>query len=98
MNNLDTTKASSDEIEVEIKRLQKALKEKNTWPKKYDLYLHHDKESGYNIAQELNLPREAQSVFAYVAYEICLTLEVHEDGTAYALELDGVKLAEKVKI
>lgn len=56
-------------------------------------YLHSDKESNYQYAEELGLDEEASDNFKYFAYEVELEVEVdRETGDAVVLTLDGRKL------
>lgn len=72
--------------------------EQFVWPKQAKLYLHGEKDSRWDEQKELGLSDEAMKQYAYVGYEVCLDIEVNEDGTALAFALNGVPLTEKVKV
>lgn len=93
---------TKEEIDAEIARLT-ALREKVTakadaWPKTVAYHLAGSKEDNWDKAKKLGLSKDAQSVFRFCCYEITLTLQVFEDGTAAATHLDGTPLAFPVPV
>ena len=74
------------------------LAEAKLWPKIFDLYLHNSKDNMYDVGNELGLTDEALSQLVYTCYEVCITLEVSKDGTAYATHFENVPLTEKIKV
>ena len=68
--------------------------EKHTAPIKRTLYLHRDKDSNYDLGDELRLNDEAMEVFAYAGYEVGLDCRIHtETGKVFAT---GIKKGGKV--
>jgi hypothetical protein len=69
------------------------------WPRTTTIYLHSDKESNWELGEELGLSNDAISdEFRSCCYEIEIEVEVHEDGTSFATHFQGLKLSKKVKV
>ncbi len=68
-----------------------------TWPIRTTVYLHADKDSNYDKAAALGLGTAAAKVFAGCCYEIEISLEVYEDGSANMTHVDGIPLSKKLK-
>lgn len=57
------------------------------WPKRTRMYLHSDKESNWEIGEELGLSEEAiRENFRYCLYELEVVIDVYEDGTWEVVE------------
>lgn len=99
---------SSEEIEELIRQGQKTLsqvreeEQRGPAPSQFPLetlfYLHSDKGSNRDTGRELGLTDEQLKEFAYVGYEVKLTIEIQEDGSAVATAVNDVALTEKVKV
>ncbi len=62
-------------------------------------YMHSDKESNWDYADELGLSDVAQDKFRYTGYEVKFDLEVDtETGQAYAVAFEGQALTTPVKM
>lgn len=58
------------------------ITKQSRFPIKTTMYLHSDKESNWEIGEELGLSEEAISKnFRGCLYELCVEIEVYEDGT-----------------
>jgi len=68
------------------------------WPKTIKYYLHGDRDTNFEIADEIGLSDEATGNFKYCCYELELTLEVNEDGTAYISAIGEHTLPCKVSV
>lgn len=92
-----------EDIDNEIARLQvarlKAPTRAQLWPKTVSYFLHGEKENNWSKGEEIGLSEEAiRDVFRGCCYEIELTLQVSENGTAVATHLDGVALTTPVPV
>ena len=95
---LDLSKATLKEVNEEINRLQKAVKKGLVWPKTIKLYVHSDKDSNYELADELGLDEDALENFMYAGYEVKLTIEVYADGHSVCTHLDNVELVTPARM
>ncbi len=60
---------------------------------KYTTYLHNDKSSNMDKAEELGLSEEAIDKFVYSLYEVEFNMEVDvETGKTWIIGVNGVKL------
>ena len=75
----------------EIKASRKAEQElKSQWPKRTVLYVHRDKESNYDMQEELGLSDDAmQNQFRGAGYEVGLVCDVLEDGRCLMIGVEG---------
>lgn len=98
-NRMDLSKATTEEVQAEIDRLETAIEKGLVWPKTTDIYLHSSKENNWETASDLGFyDVKAENEFAYVCYEVKVRLEVNMDGTAYATHFNGIELKEKTKV
>lgn len=88
---------NKEDIKLEIERLQKELK-KSDWPKTTVIHCHRDKESNYDMGEELGLEGDALDNFRYVGYEVSITIVVDVDGNAYATHFNDVLLPKRVNV
>lgn len=97
---LDLDKATVEQVQKEIARLEKALEAGLEWPKKRKYYLHSSKEEGYDLADECGFDLDSPEAreMAYTGYEVSFDIEIERDGTVYATHLNGVALTERVRI
>ena len=59
------------------------------------LYLHSDKESNFDKAEELGLPEKATSEFKYALYEVEFEVDIDEEtGKCEILKVDGRDLSK----
>ena len=56
------------------------------------VFLHSNKESMWEKAEEIGLSEEAIKMFKYALSEVEFTLDVNDDGTYEILEVNGRKL------
>ncbi|WP_438980283.1 hypothetical protein [Polynucleobacter sp.] len=69
------------------------------WPKKTVIYLHRDKESNWELGEELGLSEKAiREHFAYACYEVGIFVQVNEDGTVQALGIEGALFENGAKV
>ena len=54
---------------------------REVWPKIHTMYLHSDKDSGYESGAMIGLEGQALSDFARALYEVAFELRVYEDGS-----------------
>jgi hypothetical protein len=59
---------------------------------KVNHYLHSDKETNYELGQEIGLSEDALRNFKYCLYEVEFELEVDENGEYEILKVDGREL------
>jgi len=94
-------------IDAAIKVLKKRRKQlADTWPKKETIYLHRNEEDNCEIMEkywphdnkEDDDTEEAAENFYRTGYEVVVEIEIHKNGVAYAVALNGSKLEEKVVI
>lgn len=74
-----------------------------TVPIKRTLYLHRDKDSNYDLGDELHLSDTAMETFAYAGFEVGLDCRIHpETGKVFATGIKSgariVPLEEDVEI
>lgn len=62
---------------------------KAVWPKRKVLYVHRDKESNYDLQDELGLSDEAMDNFRGAGYEVGLICDIYEDGTSTMVGVEG---------
>ena len=63
------------------------------------IYFHRDKETNFDIQEELGMNDKAMETFMYTGSEIGVLIEVNkETGEAWATHLEGVELKEPVRI
>lgn len=63
------------------------------------IYTHNNKESNWDLQEELGLSNEAMDKFRYCAMEVEFEAEVDtETGEAWATAVNGVALAKPVQL
>ncbi len=63
------------------------------WPKTVKMYLHGDKDSNWQIGEDIGLSEEAiRENFKYALYEVELDVEVHKDGNIKVIAFDGIRI------
>ena len=95
-------------IDAAIKVLKKRRKQlADTWTKKETIYFHRDEEANCEIMEkywphdgsdENEANEEAAENFYRTGYEVAVEIEIHVNGVAYAVALNGTKLEKPVVI
>jgi len=63
------------------------------------IYLHREKEENHGLADELKMSDRARDQFNYAGQEIEMTVWINKDtGEAWATKINGMPLADKVRI
>ena len=74
------------------------LEEREEWPKIHTIFFHRSKDDNYEDAREIGLDDDAISDFRYMGVEVQVDIEVHRDGTAYAVSFEDQILQNKAKL
>jgi hypothetical protein len=95
----DITKMTTDEIAEYLETCKKAdMLEAGSWPKTLSMYMHRDKESNYDLANQIGLDDDATQNFKYMGTELQISIIVQRDGSTVATHVDGVLLDYAVKL
>jgi hypothetical protein len=74
------------------------MTQNSIWPKRTTIYLHRDKESNYDLANDLGLSEDATSRMRYLGYEVEVTIDVYEDGRVLATHFGSLPLSKPLEI
>lgn len=59
------------------------------------IYFNRDKEDNWELEKELKNKKFNTENILYLGYEICMRVELFEDGTNRVLSIDGVNVSDK---
>ena len=80
------------DFEIELEEDNEILE--SEWPKTVKTYLHGNKEYGSLLGEEIGLEGSALEEFAYLHYEVELTIEVNKDGSYTIIAVDGTPVGD----
>lgn len=93
---LDLTNLKAEDLEALKARINEEKMRRE--PKKSRIYCHRDKDSNWELADELELTEEQTLNFRYTGCEISIDIEIDHTGQAWATHFENQPLPEKVKI
>lgn len=95
---MDIEEMTDKDIKAYLNHRQDKATRIGIWPKTRTVYLHRDKGANYSLAEELGLDEEATQTLRHMGYEIALTVNVSQDGSAVATHFDHHQLPVAVEM
>lgn len=62
---------------------------------KEDIYFHREKEDNWDLEEKLKQNKFNTANIRWLGSEVCVKVELMEDGTNRVLELEGVDISDK---
>lgn len=66
--------------------------------KQFTMAVHRSKDDNYDLAEQLGIPEDKQSEFAYLGYENILDCTYEDDGSIFLHSVNNVLLKEPIAI